>query len=94
MKNGRRLKKPFSKNNRKYPTISCNFKGKEITIGVHQLLAITFLDKDYLDKKLVAMHIDNNKNNNILSNIKVGTYSENNKQAYDDRLNHGNRRIV
>ncbi|MFR4518367.1 MAG: hypothetical protein ACLUBL_03035 [Fusobacterium sp.] len=92
IKSGKKLKKPFSKNSKKYPSIKCNFKGKSRRLGIHQLLAITFLDKDYLEKNLVAMHIDNNKNNNVLSNIKIGTYSENNRQAYYDGLNQGNKK--
>jgi hypothetical protein len=30
------------------------------------------------------MHLDNNKKNNALNNLKWWTYSQNNKQAYDD----------
>lgn len=85
-KQGEKLKIYYPKDMKKYPTVTLN--GKKIAI--HQLLAITFLDKDYVKKGLVVMHLDNNKNNHTLENIRLGTYSENNKQAYNDGLNHGN----
>lgn len=56
-------------------------------ISVHQLLALTFLDKDYLTKGLCVMHLDDDKTNFKLSNLKVSTYSENNKAAYDTGVN-------
>lgn len=54
---------------------------------VHILLALAYLDKDYLDKGLCVMHLDDNKANFCLSNLKIGTYSENNKAAYDTGVN-------
>ncbi|MGL5232798.1 MAG: hypothetical protein ACRC7W_05660 [Fusobacteriaceae bacterium] len=76
----------YPKKNNKYPSVGIEGKVRFI----HQLLAITFLDENYTSKGLVVMHLDNNKNNHTLSNIKIGTYSENNKQAYADGLNKGN----
>ena len=58
--------------------------------SIHSLIAITFLDENYIGKGLCCLHLDNNKNNHQLSNIKIGTYSENNKQAYTDGVNEGN----
>ena len=58
--------------------------------GVHSLMAETFIMPNYSKKGLVCMHLDNNKQNNSLDNLKVGTYSENNKQAYTDGINPGN----
>jgi len=54
---------------------------------IHILLALTFLDKDYLEKGLCVMHLDDDKTNYKLSNLKVSTYSENNKAAYDTGVN-------
>lgn len=54
---------------------------------VHILLALVYLDKDYLDKGLCVMHLDDDKNNFNLTNLKVATYSENNKAAYDTGVN-------
>lgn len=90
MKMGKKLKIYYHKDNKRYPTV--NIKGKSKM--VHQLLALTFIDKDYLKKGLCVLHLDNNKNNHSLSNLKVGTYSENNKQTYADGLNKGNKKSV
>ena len=81
---GNKLKIIYPKN--KYAIV--NVDGKNIE--VHKLLALTFIDKDYLKKGLCVLHLDNNKHNHSLSNLKVGTYSENIKQAYADGLNKGN----
>lgn len=56
---------------------------------VHILLALTFLDPQYLEKSLCVMHLDNDKTNFSLSNLKLGTYSENNQHAYDTGVNLG-----
>jgi len=71
--------------------LSITLKGKPRT--VHSLLAETFIMHDYREKGLCVMHIDNNKLNCKLSNIKVGTYSENNKQAYKDGINKGRKTV-
>lgn len=47
---------------------------------VHRLVAIAFIPNPNSYK--VVMHLDNNKANNHVSNLKWGTYSENTKQAY------------
>ena len=59
---------------------------KSGTIEVHNLMARTFLDADYRLKGLCVMHKDNNKANPALTNLCIGTYSENNQAAYDDGL--------
>lgn len=59
-------------------------------VDVHKLLALTYLDKEYIQKGLCVMHLDDNKHNFSLKNLKVGTYSENNKAAYANGLNSGN----
>lgn len=51
-------------------------------IGVHQLIAFTFFDPEYLKRGLCVLHLDDDKTNNNKNNLKVGTYSENNKAAY------------
>lgn len=68
----------------KYPKVKTTEYGN---LAVHQLLALTFLDQDYLDKGLCVMHLDDNKQNYSLLNLKVGTYSENNKAAYETGTN-------
>jgi len=44
---------------------------------VHQLVAETFLSSDYKSKNLFVDHIDRNKKNNNLSNLRLVTKSEN-----------------
>lgn len=52
---------------------------------LHRLIAEAFIPND--DKtKNVVMHLDNNKQNNDICNLKWGSTSENTKQAYDDGL--------
>lgn len=51
-------------------------------INLHRLVCMAFYGKP--KGKLVAMHIDNNKLNNNLTNLKWGTHSENTQQAYDE----------
>lgn len=60
------------------------------TVDVHKIVAQTFLMEDYIEKGLCCLHLDNNKTNCNLTNLAVGTYSENNKQAYADGINPGN----
>lgn len=59
------------------------------TKPVHQLLALAFIDSLYLEKGLCVMHLDNDKTNHSLNNLKIGTYSENNQHAYDTGANMG-----
>lgn len=68
----------------RYPQVRCGAYG---TLEVHMLLALTYLDSKYLDKGLCVMHIDDDKSNFSLSNLKVASYSENNKAAYDTGVN-------
>jgi hypothetical protein len=73
-------------NAKKYPSYSTGGYGN---LHVHQLLCITFLDKDYIIKGLVCMHLDDDKCNFKINNLKIGTYSENNKAAYETGVNPG-----
>ena len=57
---------------------------KTITKRVHRLVAEAFIDHD--DKNNIVMHLDNNKGNNSIDNLKWGTIQENTRQAYDDGL--------
>lgn len=70
-----------------YPIVSTECVGTKHSRYVHILLALTYLDPSYLDKGLCVMHLDDNKSNFDLSNLKVATYSENNKAAYDTGVN-------
>lgn len=73
-----------------YPVVKIFYKGKSRNVEVHQLMCVTFIMEDYVEKGLVCMHSDDDKNNYSLSNLQVGTYSQNNKDAYTRGLNKGN----
>ena len=69
----------------KYPRVPVGGRPVE----VHQLLARAFLMHNYIEEGLCVMHIDDDKTNLNLSNLVIGTYSENNKAAYDTGANLG-----
>jgi len=70
-----------------YPRVNIIYNNKRRSIEVHILMAETFIMEDYISKGFVCMHLDSNKLNNNLSNLDVGTYSENNKDAYIKGIN-------
>lgn len=73
-----------------YLVVGISKNGISKSIEIHQLILRTFIMENYIEKGLCCLHLDNNKTNNILTNLAVGTYSENNKAAYRDKLNPGN----
>lgn len=73
-----------------YLRVKTLYKGKSIAVECHKVICETFIDKDYIAKGLVCLHKDDNKTNCNLSNLKVGTHSENNKSAYKNGLNTSN----
>lgn len=67
--------------------IYCNIvlsTGKTVSRRVHILVANAFLEKP--EKFECVMHLDNNKQNNCVDNLKFGTISENTKAAFADKL--------
>jgi hypothetical protein len=44
------------------------------------------------DENLLVLHNDNDTFNNHISNLRMGTYSDNNKQAWDDGRQVGNKK--
>lgn len=72
-----------------YPAVC--LKALNTTKTIHQLLLETFVDRDYVKKGLCCLHKDNDKTNYDMSNLSIGTYSKNNKDAYKDGLNTGNK---
>jgi len=66
----------------RYPHVQVEGKTREI----HNMMVSTFILPGYAKKGLVCLHTDNNKLNYALSNLSVGTYSRNNKDAYNDGL--------
>lgn len=73
-----------------YLYVDLNYKGVIKSVDIHKLVAETFIMKDYTSYGLVCMHKDNNKLNCHVDNLCIGTYSQNNKDAYIDGLNPGN----
>lgn len=82
-------KKPFYKN--KELNVCCNTQGYSyVNINnkryrLHRLIAMKYISNP--DNKPVVDHIDNNKENNSISNLQWLTYSENSKKAYIDNDN-------
>lgn len=60
--------------------------GKIMERRTHRLLAEAFIPNDDPINKTIVMHLDNNKSNLSLDNLKWGTIQENTQQAYDDGL--------
>lgn len=58
--------------------------GKGKWYRVHRLVAEAFIPNP--NNLPYVMHLDNNKENNSVDNLKWGTVSENTQQAYDDGL--------
>ena len=67
-----------------YPYILLYKDGKQKKIGIHQLVAMAFIPNS--DNLPVVMHLDNNKYNCHISNLKWGTYEENRQDAVNDGL--------
>lgn len=62
-----------------YEHIVLNYKGKQYRKRVHRLMAEAFLNNCK-----VVDHIDRNKSNNNLSNLKAVSHSENIRKAYQE----------
>lgn len=62
-------------------------EGIQTTINVHKLMAICFLKKDTEFKKLSVAHIDGNKLNNKIDNLRVATYRENSTFYFKTKKN-------
>ena len=76
----------FPNNHNGYIYVSLHMSnGKQIQRRVHRLVAEAFIEKPN-ENCDVVMHIDNNKANNDVSNLKWGTVSDNTRQAYNDGL--------
>jgi len=77
------FKKPFiSKNG--YLMVSLTKNGKQKNYTIHSLILLTFAGEKPTAKHQ-AMHLDGNKKNNTLSNLRWGTAREN----HLDKKNHG-----
>jgi hypothetical protein len=75
-----------------YPVVHLRGEGiiNRLSVAINILMCETFIMEDYTKKGLCCLHLNNIKTDNRLENLAVGTYSQNNKQAYADGLNPGN----
>lgn len=85
------IKKTISIGHNGYPRVQIKINGKMTHKEIHILLADTFIHPGYVEQDLCCMHFDDNKMNYSLDNLSVGTYSKNNKDAYERGLNPGNK---
>lgn len=60
--------------------------GKQIQIGIHNLVSEAFIEKHQSSEKLEPNHIDGDKQNNAVNNLEWTTRSENLKHAYKSGL--------
>lgn len=72
-------------NNKGYKMIDLHKDKSRVRMLVHRLVAIHFVSNPNNDP--IVLHLDNNKLNTYYTNLKWGTYSENNSQAIQDGLN-------
>jgi hypothetical protein len=64
-----------------------NDNGKGVCIGLHRLLAMTFLEKPNIPEKLTVNHINGDRADNRLENLEWSTYAQNTQHAFDTDLN-------
>lgn len=73
-----RILKPYSNTKTNYFQIGFVKNKKQYRISVHRLVAIAFLPKEKQNNKSDIDHIDGDKHNNNLSNLRFASRSENN----------------
>ena len=79
-----RYMKPYI-TNKGYKCIDLIDKNKKQKYLIHRLVALHFIPNP--NNYPIVLHLDNNKLNTHYSNLKWGTYSENNSQAIKDGIN-------
>lgn len=67
---------------RRYSSVVLCKDNKKKYPNIHRLVAKAFIDNP--NNFPIVMHLDNNGHNNCVTNLKWGTHSDNNKQAYID----------
>ena len=84
------MKDTISKNG--YKTICLKKSKFQKNLTVHSLIANGFIEKPITNDKLIVDHIDGNKLNNNIDNLRWITYSENVKNSYITNLNYQNKK--
>jgi len=78
IKNANNLFIKYVKNTSGYYKVNLCNKGKQKTLMVHQVMALTFFENYELGRnKFVIDHKDNNKLNNDLDNLQIISFREN-----------------
>jgi hypothetical protein len=67
-----------------YPTVDLYRDRKQTQVFVHRLVAQVFLADTYFEGA-ITLHGDGNRTNNVVTNLRWGTYSDNNR----DKTRHG-----
>lgn len=73
-----RIKRPFENKSNGYMTVDLYKNNKSEKVTIHRLLAEAFIPNP--EKKKTVDHIDGNRKNNVLENLRWATYSENNSR--------------
>jgi hypothetical protein len=60
-----------------YLKVQLRDRGRKSSIEVNRLMALTFIDKNYIDKGLVCDHINRDRSDNYLNNLRVVTQRAN-----------------
>lgn len=84
-----RYRKPV-KNNNGYWYLNLYKNGKYLSLRIHQIVALAFLEYNIGQRIMVVDHIDNNKDNNNLSNLQIINHRDN---IYKDLKNKSSKYI-
>jgi len=69
----------------RYLKVDLKANGRREQVEVNRLVALTFLDGNYVAKGLVCDHKDRDRQNNNLSNLRVVTHRENSQNTCNSR---------
>lgn len=72
------IKQPFKNKRNGYLTVDLYKNNKSEKVPIHRLVAETFIPNP--ENKLTVDHIDGNRQNNSIDNLRWATYSENNSR--------------